>query len=74
MLEQKGTPSRGLNARQKLVVVLMDAALLAELAVCIYLGKQDPENMTGIFLKTFVPMVVGTLIAARILIKRNASA
>jgi hypothetical protein len=73
MSGQEGTPPRGLNARQKIVVILMDAALLAELSLSIYLGRQDPENMTAVFLKAFIPMVIGTLIAARILVKRNAT-
>ena len=60
----------GLNARQKCVVVLMDLLLLAELCVSVYLGQQNPEEITTIFLKTFVPAVVLTVFTARIAIRR----
>ena len=59
----------GLNARQKFVVVLMDLMLLAELCLSVYLGQQNPEEITMIFLKTFVPAVVLTVFAARTAIR-----
>lgn len=59
-----------LNGRQRTVVVMMNLMLLAELTVCMYLGQQDPDNLTVFFLKTFLPMAGATLIVARILIKR----
>ena len=59
-----------LNGRQRTVVVMMNLMLLAELTVCMYLGQQDPDNLTVFFLKTFLPMAGTTLIVARILIKR----
>jgi hypothetical protein len=61
-----------LNGRQRTVVVMMNLMLLAELTVCMYLGQQDPDNLTVFFLKTFLPVAGGTLIIARILIKRWA--
>ncbi|WP_319404967.1 hypothetical protein [uncultured Desulfosarcina sp.] len=61
-----------LNGRQRTVVVMMNLMLLAELTVCMYLGQQDPDNLTVFFLKTFLPMAGATLIIARILIKRLA--
>lgn len=63
-----------LNGRQKLVVVGMDLLLLAQLTFCIYWGHQDPENMAGAFLRSFLPMAVGTLVAARLLIRRLGAA
>jgi hypothetical protein len=60
----------GLNSRQKMVVVAMDLLFLAELAYSIYAGQQDPEHVTGIFLRAFIPMALSTLIAARILLKK----
>jgi hypothetical protein len=60
----------GMNPRQTMVVILVNVLLLAELTFSIYLGHQDPENMTSIFLRTFVPMVVCTLVLGRIMIRR----
>ena len=62
-----------MNLKQKMVVVLMDVLLLAELAVAIYLGVRDPDNLTVIFLKTYVPTAAVTVVAARICIRRLAS-
>ena len=59
-----------LNNSQRAVVVIMNLLLLAELTVCMYLGQQDPDNLTLFFLKTFLPTAGATLIIARILIKR----
>jgi hypothetical protein len=70
MLEQSEQAHEGLNSKQWLVVVLVNALLLAELTFSIYLGHQDPESMTAIFLRTFVPMVAVTLVLARICLKR----
>ncbi len=58
------------NRGQKLVVAVMDVLLLVELTVSIFLGQQDPENMTVIFLGTFIPMALVTLIVSRIIIGR----
>ncbi len=62
-----------MNGKQKIVVVTMDGLLLAELALSMYLGWRDPENLTVVFLKTFVPAVAVTFVAARIFIKRLAT-
>lgn len=58
------------NRGQKLVVVVMDVLLLVELTVSILLGQQDPENMTVIFLRTFIPLALVTLVVSRIMIGR----
>lgn len=59
-----------MNLKQKIVVVVMDALLLAELTLAIYLGYRDPGNQTEIFLKTFLPALVVTVGAARLCIHR----
>jgi hypothetical protein len=61
---------RRLNGRQRLVVIIMDVLLLAELTVSMYIGHRDPEYMAAIFMKTFVPMAVATVIAARVLMRK----
>ena len=70
MFEQNGTIYDGMNFKQVFVVVLMNIFLLAELAFSIYLGSQDRDNMTVVFLKVFIPMVIATLVLARVLVKR----
>lgn len=59
-----------LNAKQRWVVGVMDALLLSELTYAMYVTGQHPETMTSEFLRLFVPMLLGTFVAARILLKR----
>lgn len=59
-----------LTAAQRTVVFIMNLMLLAELAWAMYHGQQDPENLTAIFLRTFIPSAAVTLVAARILLRR----
>jgi hypothetical protein len=61
-----------LNIKQKCVVITMNLLLLAELTYSIYRGNQSPEEMVIVFLKTFLPLVVGTLILARIFLRKLA--
>lgn len=60
----------GLNLKQKLVVILMDLLLLTELAYSIFLGHRYGDAMTGVFLRTFIPAAVLTVVGARVLIRR----
>ncbi len=59
-----------MNLKQKLVVIIMDVLLLAELGLSIYVGYRDPENLTIVFLKTYVPALIVTVVAARVMLKR----
>ena len=59
-----------LNPRQRVVVLAMNILLLVEMTIAIYLGQQDPENLTIIFLKTFVPLLIATLVCARVLVRK----
>jgi hypothetical protein len=61
---------RRLNGKQKMVVVIMDLLLLAELTYCIYAGHHNPHDMTAFFLRTFVPAAVATVVGARFLMRR----
>ncbi len=70
MLEQNSPPPEGLNFRQRVVVIVMNILLLAELTISIFLGNQEPENMAAVFLSAFIPMVIVTLVIARLLIRR----
>ena len=68
-----GQIHEGLNRRQVMVTVAVNALLLAELTFAMYLGQHDPENLVMTFLCTFVPLVVGTLVLARVCLRRLAT-
>ncbi|MDO9566036.1 MAG: hypothetical protein Q7J15_04780 [Candidatus Desulfaltia sp.] len=59
-----------MNVNQKIIVVMVDILILAELAYCIMQGKSNPEYMTPIFFKNFIPLIIATLIGSKILLKR----
>ncbi|NJB68057.1 hypothetical protein GGQ74_001730 [Desulfobaculum xiamenense] len=59
-----------LNARQRVVVVIMDIMLLLELCLCMYYGSAKAENLTIFFLKVYLPALLVTVITARIFIRR----
>ncbi len=63
-----------MNFRQKVVIGIMDVLMIAELCVSMYVADKDQANFTPVFFKTFVMMIVPTLIAARIVFKRLRSA
>jgi len=59
-----------MNTKQKIIVVIADILILAALAYSIMQGKSNPEYMTPIFFQNFIPLIIVTLIGAKILIKR----
>ena len=59
-----------LSAGQRTVVIIMNIMLLAELTWAMYHGQQDPENLTAVFLRSFVPAAAVTLLGARILLRK----
>jgi hypothetical protein len=71
MFEQQDPPrEEGMNFKQKLVVILANVFILAELTTSIYFSHHDQENMARNFLMSFIPMVIVTIVATRILLKR----
>jgi hypothetical protein len=60
----------GMNLKQKMTVAIIDLFILAQLSYSIYRGQQHPEEMVVIFLKTFIPLVIATLIIGRIVIRK----
>lgn len=63
-----------MNMRQKLVVVGVDALVLAELAFALYVSAQGAaEDAPAIFLKLFLPTVAVTLILGRMIVKKLAT-
>ena len=65
--------SESLNTPQRLVVIIMDVLLLAELCLCMYLSSRTPDDMVPVFLKTYLPAALVTLVGARFLIRRLGS-
>ena len=63
-----------MNGKQRLVIIIMDILLLVELAVAIYLGQRNPDEVAFIFLRTYLPAMLVTVILARICVKRFRTA
>lgn len=59
-----------MNIQQKIVIAVMDVLLIVELCIGMYCASLDPSNFTAAFSKAFFTMLIPTLVAARILIKR----
>jgi hypothetical protein len=59
-----------MNFRQKVAVAVLDVVVIAQLFVSMYLATQEPDNLTPIFLKSFLTMVVPTLLLAKLVIGR----
>jgi flagellar biosynthesis protein FliQ len=62
-----------MNFRQKVAVAILDIAVIVELCVSMYLATHDPDNLTPVFLKSFLTMVIPTLLLGRVVIKRLGS-
>ena len=59
-----------MNFQQKIAVVIMDVLILAELCFGMFMAHNNPESFTPVFFKSFLGMLIPTLIVARIVIKR----
>jgi len=64
---------KGMNFKQRIVLIVMDMLILIELMLSIYLGYRNQENITIIFLKTYIPAVIITIIVGRVFIKKLRS-
>lgn len=64
---------QGMNFKQKIALIIIDILILLELMFSIYLGYRNQENITVIFLKTYIPAVIVTIIIGRIFIRRLRS-
>ena len=58
-----------MNVQQKIVVVILDVVVLIELCVAMYLGSRQPESLTPVFIKSFLSMLVPTLILAKVMVR-----
>ncbi len=61
------------NRKQKLAVIILDVIILLELAVCLYWSNQFGDELTKMFLCSYLPMAVFTLIIGKICIIRLAT-
>ena len=52
-----------MNINQKITVVILDLALIAELFVAMYLAHQTTDDFNATFCKVFFAMLVPTLAA-----------
>jgi len=71
--KRKGSMDKGMNFKQRIVLIAMDILILMELMLSIYLGYHNQENITVVFLKTYIPAVIVTIIIGRMFIKRLRS-
>lgn len=64
-----------MNMKQKIVVIAVDVAILAELCIGMHAASLTPEEFTPAFCKTFfsllLPTLVAGFVAARFLRDRN---
>jgi len=58
-----------MNMRQKLVLIAVDVAILAELCIGMRAAYLDPENFTPAFCKAFFSLFLPTLLAGIVSIR-----
>lgn len=51
-----------MSRKQKFLVIFLDILILSELTLSMYLSAQIPDDFTGTFLRTFIPMAAATFI------------
>lgn len=59
-----------MNFSQKIVIALVDIALIVELCVSMYFANQNPDRFTPLFMKYFFCMLIPTLILAKVGVNR----
>ncbi|MEW5722253.1 MAG: hypothetical protein AB1896_04045 [Thermodesulfobacteriota bacterium] len=59
-----------MNFKKIGVIALMDALLLTELTLSVYLGSRHMETITWTFLKAFVPLAGTTVLVFRIVLRK----
>jgi hypothetical protein len=55
-----------MNMQQKIVIILVDCLILAEVFIAMYFAHYNPEQITVLFMKYFFSMLVPTLIFAKV--------
>jgi hypothetical protein len=59
-----------MNFSQKIVIALVDIALIVELCVSMYFANQNPDRFTPLFMKYFFSMLIPTLVLAKVGVNR----
>lgn len=62
-----------MNLQQKIVVGIVDIAVLAELSGSLYIANQDIDNLSSVFFKYFFMMLIPTLVLALLFLRRLGS-
>ncbi len=70
LFDRSASPAPELNSRQRLAVILMDVAVLAEVTLSVYMASKYPDDFTPVFMKAFFSMCIPTLIAGIYAIRR----
>lgn len=70
LFDRSASPAPELNSRQRLSVICMDVALLAEVTVSVYMASKYPDDFTPVFMKVFFSMFIPTVIAGICAIRR----
>ena len=70
ILEQDHPIKDKFNQKQKLAVILLDAVILAELTFCIYWASRFGDDLTKMFLISYLPTALLTLIFGKMAINR----
>lgn len=58
------------NRKQKLTVILLDIIILFELAVSLYWSNQFGDEVTKMFLASYIPIALVTLIIGKVCINK----
>lgn len=58
-----------MNFRQRIALITVDVAILAELCIGMHSASLDPENFTGAFCKSFFMLFLPTLFSGIVIIR-----
>lgn len=59
-----------MNTSKRVLIVLMDFLLLAELTFSMYWSAPQGKAMAAVFLRTYLPMASATVVATWLLLRR----
>jgi hypothetical protein len=59
-----------MSTRRNIAILVLNTLLVIELCAAMYFGSKDPENLTPIFLKFFVGLMIPTIIIGIIVMRR----
>ncbi len=71
VVEKYGNGKTGFNFRQKIILLVMDVLLLAELCYTMYASYPAGEQFSAVFMRTYTPMFFPTVIIGIWLCRRS---